>query len=91
MTPITISVSEECIREGAPRLCARCPVALAMRNAELDNPCAGIYFLSWGPELKEGGRPHKMNVPKVVSQFMSDFDAGLQVFPFTFELRDESV
>lgn len=87
MTPITISVSEEDIAEGEPKVCNLCPIALAMRRAGLENPSAGIYFLIWGG----GERSHKMSLQKDVALFMARFDDGKKCEPFTFELRDESV
>lgn len=76
-----ISVTQEDIDKGERNECRRCPVALALARAgfsgwEVD---AGTIFL-----------PHStaepIRTPVEVTRFVLDFDEGLPVFPFTFEL-----
>jgi len=81
---VTIAVTAEDIANGDPGNCSTCPVALAIsRETGLD-----ASFLDVDQEeiiIDEG----QLTCPIVVQQFISRFDNGKPVDPFTFELPIE--
>lgn len=76
---ITIEVTQGDINGGKRSKCKECPVALAIsRHINLASVVVrGGYCLISGTEY---------DLPMVAELFIDNFDYGLQVRPFTFEL-----
>ena len=73
------------IAAGIPGNSCHCPVAMALSKAGLFMPAVGGMFVHWGP-LK--ARSEAL-APKSVTRFVTAFDDGEPVFPFTFDLPVE--
>lgn len=86
----TVSVTNDNITNGDPLSPTTCPIALAFIDAGITSPSVGVD--SGGGSVKGDGffgrflpRKRVRGVfPKVVSQFIRDFDAGRIVKPITF-------
>ena len=93
-----INVSEQHIDLGFEESADQCPIALAAIDAGLTMPhvygdkcaceeedCPLTYY-----ELEHGhGKPHERNtitLPEEAVKFVSKFDAGEKVEPFSFEV-----
>lgn len=77
-----ISVTQDHIDRGVKGDSCYCPVAIAMREADYRSPKVGRVSVrfDW-----DGGRA-VLPVPYSVKTFVYRFDAGLDVWPFEFEL-----
>jgi len=85
---VKIEVTQEDIDRGARRSCCNCPIALAVKRlvphcSEVDVRCGAIYAKT--PEL------WKADASISVIDFISGFDAGRPVQPFSFPLDLRSV
>lgn len=78
--PIRVEVTQRDIDKGYANSCKSCPVALALRRvfhtAKVD---VDSFFITI--------KGHHHMVTTDVLSFMSDFDRGLRVKPFTFFLE----
>jgi hypothetical protein len=83
---ITISVTADDIAQGKQRDCRRCPIACAVRrafpHAVVDVDEADINIWKSGL-IAETFREYVL--PDEAREFISAFDAGESVKPFTFE------
>lgn len=81
-----IEVRQEHLNAGMPTDCSSCPVALAMKSAELHDPYVGMEFLEWGEIPRR-----TCETPAIVRKFIMQFDDefGPMPRPFSFELTDE--
>lgn len=81
-----ITVTQEDIEKGVRRNCVRCPIALAMtRQTGLPwfvDERGGIVFSHKHPKNIQ----LMVDLPWQAMDFMSGFDSGLPMFPFTFDL-----
>lgn len=78
-----IEVKEKHIKKGKPRNSCDCPIALAMKDAGLKDCFVECLFVDISNNLETYTM---VNLPAKVSQFIHDFDEGLEVSPFEFEL-----
>ena len=83
----TIEVTQKDIDDGEKGLCACCPVALAI-NRELSRPAyASVKFDTVLIKNADTGKVITwILMPAKVNKFVYDFDSGVEVKPFTFEL-----
>jgi hypothetical protein len=90
--PILIHVTQAHIDAGQTNDCEACPIALAcLAQAALEGqkPFLVHVTLDEGISLFFRGLPflgYPCGVPDEVYQFISDFDHGVPVSPFTFTL-----
>ena len=75
-----IKVTQEHIERGVVKDCDVCPVALAMQEAMEDDK---VRVFSTYIETSEGN----YITPESVGDFIDNFDEGLPVKPFEFELE----
>ena len=80
-----ITVTQQHINEGQRGSSARDPVAFAMIDAGCLRPHAGVTHLSW---QDAGHKRYSVEVPRVVYEFMLEFDNGKLVEPFEFTLEE---
>lgn len=75
-----ISVTKKHIRNGEPSMPDLCPVALALGEAlgETVYVVGDLYRREDGPYVE---------LPKKVQNFVTAFDSGVKVQPFTFSIR----
>jgi hypothetical protein len=78
----TITVTQEDINVGMPNRCYRCPVALALTRAF--NETAEVLY---GSAYIVDSRQY-LKLPIEVSCFISSFDKGEPVKPFSFEVAE---
>ena len=76
-----IRVTQEHIDKGIRGSCTKCPIALALIDAGLDNPSVGVYYM-------RGGGRHLFGCPQIIKNFMTLFDNGAYAAPFEFEIPD---
>lgn len=74
-----IEVTQEDIKAGRKTECTRCPIALAIKRK------VG-YTMSVGTRVC-GSLDNEFQLPKIAQDFISNFDHGNPVEPFTFELE----
>lgn len=83
----TISVTQEHIEKGTRAKCLSCPIALAMRDAGIVRPVAGLLGLSGRVDGKTVSAP----VPDEADRFMVRFDelgpSGVSPFTFTADFK----
>lgn len=87
---ITIKVTQEDIDKGKRANCFACPIALASMRAfglPLDAGHVEAYGLFIG-SFVNGGEYIRYHTPIETIRFMNDFDQGLLVSPFEFELTE---
>jgi len=78
--PTLVHVTEDDIANGKPGRIDDCPIFLAMRSAGIPVVQVGSYRF-----YLESDENHHM-LPANVIRFISDFDAGRPVSPFSFTL-----
>ena len=80
MVKTKVNITQSHILSGRKGACRFCPIALALKDAfpESTVHVQGFYFTIDGVQFQS---------PKEVVNFISDFDSGLPVRPFSFELR----
>lgn len=78
---MTINVTQEHIKQGCRVNCAKCPVALALKER------TGDLWLVGGSYIRRNGHNDLIELPAVVTQWILDFDDGIEVQPFSFELE----
>lgn len=76
---LTIDVTAEDIRDGKPKLCESCPIALAIKRAY-----PGLPVNVEEEEVVIG--EHAYNLPDDVSDAIRAIDYGIPVEPFQFSL-----
>jgi len=80
---VKIEVTADDIKNGDKRTCVSCPVALALGRALGSYAFAGPISL-----FPYSGSTLRIDTPDEVIQFMTNFDAGLPVQPFSFTIPD---
>lgn len=80
-----IQVTQEHIDKGVQHDCNYCPIALACRDAGLEDATVGYSQISWG---KVGERVHRFTPQAAVTAAIK-FDSPLLggMVPFEFELE----
>lgn len=84
-----IAVTADDIREGRRYVCERCPVALALLRACADGVFVRASYFSaalWFAGREAACQGHVTAFPAEATRFVDDFDRGLDVAPFEFEL-----
>ena len=76
---VTVRVTVSDIKHGCRKNTCRCPVAVATARAMR---VPGVVVRS--ATVSQGGR--RYSLPMKVRRFVSDFDAGIKVAPFEFQL-----
>lgn len=79
---VTISVTQEHIEAGEARNCSRCPLALAVAAAGIERPEVDYTFV----DAFRSGQRVRAALPAVAIVFVTNFDHGHPVRPFTFDL-----
>jgi hypothetical protein len=85
---LTVAITQEHIRVGAPGNCATCPAALAICDAFAEIPgtcCADAMpelLTVWWPATQAG---YCAETPGEVAEFMGAVDTQQHVQPFSFE------
>jgi hypothetical protein len=87
MTTVTISVTQDDIDSGERMDPARCPVALAVTRILKDGYRAGVGLCTVGILDNRHDQVDISTLSQAVSDFISDFDAGVPVEPFTFTIE----
>lgn len=76
-----IKITQKDIEQGYPCECRGCPISLAAERAGMIDPIVTNDYIT---EL------HKSYIlPQVAQKFIDDFDAGVKVQPFEFEIERE--
>ncbi len=78
MARIKIEVTERDISFGKRDDCKRCPIAIAARRVGLNQLEVGGWYLTSGNTT--------YTLTKKARDFITDFDGGLQVSPFSFTI-----
>ena len=76
-----ITVTQYHIDNGQKGSCTRDPIALALKDAGVEDPWVSPVRITFGLNRKNGAP-----VPAEVLAFMRAFDSHEPVSPFTFEL-----
>ncbi len=82
---MTIHVTQAHINAGVRQECRTCPIALALRGAIAHAPEVQVMsgsFVAFGSH--GGAEIHRL--PEAAQDFITAFDAGQPVQPFSFEL-----
>jgi hypothetical protein len=76
-----ITVTQEHIDKGIREDCTACPIALALRERGFDKYSVGRYAIypNWG-------RRGAVGLSRAAVRFTREFDQGLPVQPFSFNL-----
>lgn len=77
---MTIHVQQKHIDNGQRAECAHCPLALAFHDAGLERAMIASGAVSWGINSSAA-------LPAEAHRFYREFDSGLKVKPFTFEIE----
>ena len=78
---LTVEVTQQDIERGSLIECRSCPVALALQRATgREVEVAGPWFIF------ANSRRH-FNLPESVRDFVAQFDSGVAVQPFSFEIE----
>ncbi|QEM41480.1 hypothetical protein SEA_FORZA_11 [Gordonia phage Forza] len=88
---LTVTVTEDDIREGKKNSPLSCPIALAIRHSgpNVEHACVGREDVSveWAPPTRASVRPRgEYRMPKEASEFIHRVDNGLAVEPFEFTM-----
>ena len=81
-----VEVTQEDINRGMPKVCDRCPIALAMRRAG----CAFVYVEPHRVDWRRRGilSGKYSSLPSEATRFIMAFDNAEPVQPFTFEVPE---
>lgn len=79
-----IEVTQEDIKNGIRESANTCPIALAVTRAYGGRVLVNSGVIIWDNGT---GRPQIFSFPENVRQFIINFDKGLQVKPFEFEIE----
>lgn len=77
-----ITVTQEDIDHGIPRLSSRCAISHAIRRQTGEWGDISLTII----KVRIGGVQYYGNAPKAARQFIRDLDAGRPVEPFSFDL-----
>lgn len=84
---ITVEVTQRNIEEGIRLSCAGCPVALAMNRATgLEWSISGWQMMAFRKLEKDALQTYALVTPPIARAFISAFDIGRPVEPFSFDL-----
>jgi hypothetical protein len=78
---VTVIVTADHINAGTQRVGAACPIALSL----IDMGYTGVHVARDYLLLKESG--HTIKLPDHVAVFTRDYDEGVRVDPFSFEIE----
>lgn len=81
-----IEVTETDIKEGIIKDCKRCPIANAISKAISDGIVVKVRYTMVDFMTIEGRR-YWRKLPELATKFISDYDLGYPVVPFTFDLN----
>ena len=79
-----IEVTREHISQGQRQECALCPVALAIKAVI---PCTYCAVGVGSVQMIRRKQWYDLDLPAKVQKFIKEFDLGLPVRPFSFELE----
>lgn len=83
-----IKVTKTHIKNGKSNTGYSCPIALAAKESlGLPNIYVGLTFISWDAPVDSNLLFRSIKLSDYVCEFIRDFDAGLEVEPFEFELE----
>ncbi len=78
-----IKVTAEHIARGEPERIRECPVALALRDLGINDPCVEYGYVRFG----EFGKRHSAHISDAVVRRIKRFDNGKPIQPFSFDLE----
>lgn len=81
-----ISVTKKHISKGKPESCARCPVALALKEQAFNNDYDTVDVGGESIWAKAGSAYSVRKLPRSVVRFINRFDQKKKVKPFNFML-----
>lgn len=87
MSTITIEVTQEDIDAGRKGNCYLCPIALAAARVFNLDVSVGASWLS--VEASNGAEVAMFKLPQAARTFVTLFDGGHPVAPFTFAVEEE--
>lgn len=79
---MTVNVTQKHIDEGWPRVCGKCPIALALKENAWTQPMV-THKQIW--DCYNYGKTIS-NLPPEACEFIEKFDKGEKVEPFSFEI-----
>ena len=82
--PVKVDVTQADVNDGRRSDCRDCPIARAIQRAT-GNPNISIG-LHHGRFWKSADDYTVFQIPEVCAKFIVDFDGGLPVSPFSFEV-----
>jgi hypothetical protein len=82
MAAMRIRVTQECINDGVQCDCRACPVALAIRR-KYPKRDVSVYR----DEMLLRHPYRKISLPQRACDFITAFDEGMPIKPFSFELK----
>jgi hypothetical protein len=80
---VTIDVTDEDIANGKPKEPYGCPIYLAGKRAGIERLRVGSSCL----DVLEGDRSMNIELPPEASSFITLFDFGALVYPFSFTIE----
>ena len=83
MSRLKITVRRKHIRKGDPQDDGSCPIALALIDKGYCSPSVGSETTFY----TDGDKRYTSNLPRSARRFVSSFDAGRKVKPFSFFLN----
>lgn len=86
LAPFIVTVTDKHIKNGRPGHLLSCPIALALRDAGFTSPSVSSEIC-----FSKNRKSYRTIAPKRAETFMSRFDDGGKVKPFSFRLAPELV
>ena len=83
---VTIQVTQEDIKNGQPTRCLKCPLALAATRAFGHQIFVARYTM-FSMDVNGKVNFHGGKLPKEVTTWQWNFDNGIPVKPFDFEIE----
>lgn len=83
-----VNVTKTYIDAGVPRDCDRCPVALAVLGEHAIPVMVGPFRMARRADTWTEARPSEVDLPQRAVDWIRDFDNGIPVEPFSFEVPD---
>ena len=85
LTEVTVTVTQEHIDRGTPKVCARCPIALALLDAVPDTGAVSV-MADTASFFTDDGVWFQFDLPGEAIEFIERFDETGRdsVSPFTF-------
>ena len=86
-----IEVTQQHIDDGMKESCSGCPVALAINELLLESASANVGGTSVAFYTTNDTSALLSFLPQEAANFIREFDCGLPVYPFNFEIEFPSV